>query len=385
MKCIKLFTILTVMLTALMITSCTKSGDENTPGNTAQTDISQTPVTSEPDAGNLQEKSEEEKTSQASIDFEDSIYGFALISTSPRKADESELSIKEINGSKVLYAKNMGQPEMYIGFDADALLKDNTKKLSAVRFTMGLDFEGAEFKAVGGYVHSYAGRDRIAVKSSNSWVIYMENKNPREFTINLKGANFVNGADNYILFSAGDLDGSEICNIYIDNIAFLDADGNVLTADNSAVFEAPEGFFAKKEEESDEDNTDKLVIAIDEKYGGDWGQSGIIPAEVINLYPNGCTITYKFDLEPNYAYYLYAPIYANWGKLIDATGITVKNKTYGEPYHLQNDGFVAIDDLKNKQITLKLSAETMAKLIEDGAGLSCQTYGVTAYEAVISE
>ncbi len=128
------------------------------------------------------------------------------------------------------------------------------------------------------------------------------------------------------------------------------------------------------------------TVAVDDDYVGDWGAITAIPASEFAGKTGNVTITYKFELESGYDYYLIAPIdYADWLKLTDNyTDLTPKSAAdEGDLYHLQSDGFIVIDDLTNDTLTFTIDAAAVEKIVNGGVGLSAQVYGVIVYEAEV--
>ncbi len=320
---------------------------------------------------------------EVSIDFEDGNFGFAMMKTKPRKADESILSVTSVNGSKALYVQHVDAAEMYLGIDIDAILGEKVTEVKTISLTIGTEHGSAKFASAAGEMLVYTG-EALAETKVSSWSVYMESKNPKTVTFTLPdGVAFTAGNDNYFVISKLEDTGSVISDFYIDDIRFYDANGNVLKGDTTVVMEAPNNFLKVVEEE--DDNTAAIKVAMDEAYAGDWGQSGIISAEVLSQFTSGVTVTVKYELQSGYDYYLWAPMDSSWAKLGPAkTGLTAKAAPEeGDKYHIQEDGFIVIDDFTNTELTFTLSAETVAELVASG-GLSAQTYGVTAYEAVLS-
>ena len=365
----KFLAVLLAMVMTVSLVACggTQPGNENpTPEPTSE-------PTKAPDT----------VTDEISIDFEDGNFGFAMMKTRPRKADESVLSVTEVNGSKALYVKHVEAAEMHLGIDIDAILGEKVTEVRKITMTLGTEHGDAKFASAAGELLVYTGDQLVETKVS-TWAVYMKNKNPKTVTIELpEGVAFTAGNDNYFVINKLEDTGSVISDFYIDDIRFYDANGNVLKGDTTVVMEAPANFLKRVEEE--DDNTSAVKVAMDEAYGGDWGQSGIISAEVLSQFTSGVTITVKYELQSGYDYYLWGPMDSSWAKLGPAKiGMTAKAAAEeGDKYHAQDDGFIVIDDFTNTELTFTLSAETVAELVA-GGGLSAQTYGVVAFEAVLT-
>ena len=364
----KFLAVLLAMVMTVSLVACggTQPGNENpTPEPTSE-------PTKAPDT----------VTDEISIDFEDGNFGFAMMKTRPRKADESVLSVTEVNGSKALYVKHVEAAEMHLGIDIDAILGEKVTEVRKITMTLGTEHGDAKFASAAGELLVYTGDQLVETKVS-TWAVYMKNKNPKTVTIELpEGVAFTAGNDNYFVINKLEDTGSVISDFYIDDIRFYDANGNVLKGDTTVVMEAPANFLKRVEEE--DDNTSAVKVAMDEAYGGDWGQSGIISAEVLSQFTSGVTITVKYELQSGYDYYLWGPMDSSWAKLGPAKiGMTAKAAAEeGDKYHVQDDGFIVIDDFTNTEITFTLPAAVVAELVASG-GLSAQTYGVTVYEIVL--
>jgi len=320
---------------------------------------------------------------EVSIDFEDGNFGFAMMKTRPRKADESIISVADVNGSKALYVKHVDATEMHLGIDIDAILGNKVTEVRKISMTIGTEHGDAKFASAAGEMLVYTG-DTLAETKVSAWAVYMEKKNPKTVTFELpEGVAFTAGNDNYFVVSKLEDTGSVIADFYIDDIRFLDANGNVLKGDTTVVMEAPNNFLKRVEEE--DDNTSAVKVALDEAYGGDWGQSGIIGADILAQFSGDVTVTVKYELQSGYDYYLWGPMDSSWAKLGPAKiGMTAKAAAEeGDKYHVQDDGFIVIDDFTNTELTFTLPAAVVAELVASG-GLSAQTYGVTAFEASLT-
>ena len=313
---------------------------------------------------------------EISIDFEDGNFGFAMMKTKPRKADESILSVADVNGSKALYVQHVDAAEMHVGIDVDAILGEKVTEVRTISFSIGTEHGDAKFASAAGQVLVYT-TEALTETKLGDWSVYMEKKNPKTVSYTLpEGVAFTAGNDNYFVINKLEDTGSVVADFYVDDIRFYDANGNVLKGDTTVAMEAPNGFLKVVEED---DNTTAVKIDLDAAYAGDWGQTATIGADVLSQFPSGVTITVKYELQSGYDYYLWGPMDASWAKLGPAKA-TVDG---GEKYHMQDDGFIVVDDWTNNQITFTLSADVVAELVA-GGGLSGQTYGVTVFEAALS-
>ncbi len=175
-----------------------------------------------------------------SIDFEDGLYGFAGLDMSAGNADESVLSVVDYNGSKALQVA-VQKKVPYVIFEISALLGDDVAKLASVTMDIGID-PGADgkFYACSGKIYKYFGQD--LTKAYDEWSVYLASKNPNKAKMTLdEGEAFLAGAGNYLVVSK-EVDnystktGGTPVSLYIDNVYFYDAEGNVLPVDTSALF-----------------------------------------------------------------------------------------------------------------------------------------------------
>ncbi len=174
---------------------------------------------------------------EVSIDFEDGVFGFAGMDMKiAGNADASVLSVEEYNGSMALKVVPQGKCS-YVAFQADALLGDNASKLSSVEMSIGTESPDGNFYASAGNIYAFVGEDNA--KFSGGWSVYLETANPKTVSYTLP-ADMTFGAGNYIVVSLetdnAASEGVGQTTMWIDNVAFKDADGNVLDVDTSAVY-----------------------------------------------------------------------------------------------------------------------------------------------------
>lgn len=344
------------------------------------------------------------ETTAASIDFEDGNYGFVTVGTFSRTADNSVLSVKDFNGSKALFAENQGSTKMYLGFDLYALLGDKITDLATVKMDIGIEYSDGSFSAVAGEVNVYSfdeeGED-VYTTLDEGWSVYLSEKNPLTCTFDVSGINFTAETGNIIEIGKTEesADGDVHASLYIDNIVFLDADGNLLEADTSATMTVPEGYVMDWSEEEGESSG--TVLELSESYAGDWGSQIIVDADHLALLDENTPITVYVEYEAGYSFYSIAPMDFNNGWLRIAsenddynnyTDLTFKTSEEAEEegldYHLQNDGFIILDTQPDS-FTFTLNADIIEELKtnnpegSEGVGLGGQVYGVTVYKVVI--
>ena len=292
MKAKRVFTVLlATVMTTVMLTAC--GGDTQTDGSD-NTD----PGTVTENDGNTEEPVQDVVPTEASVDFEDGAYGFVkMCLTKGGTPDESLLSVVDYNGSKALYAENVSGASMFIGINVSALIGDKIADLSTIMVDIGTEYADGSFSASSGYLYAYVGEGNDEVKAAE-WSVYLETQNPKTATFDVSGLGFVAGADNYIIISKEtDNNAAAPASMYLDNITFLDASGNVLTADTSADFGSPAGF------ESSGVDLSNLCVLTDvvefegfaTKAGG-WGQDGFdMPQEIIDALVPGAVVQIEYS------------------------------------------------------------------------------------------
>ena len=182
------------------------------------------------------------------VSFEDGKMDFAAIAYSNASCDlSSSLSLKDFAGSKGLVATSPVSDNIfsgvhpYVAIDIVALLGDKVTEVATIQYDVGIDFKGGAFQAVSGSILMYAGEANV--ETSQSWSVFLEEQNPKVYTVNVPEGGFVTGAKNYICFTV--IDGNPIASsdfdLVIDNLIFRDKDGNVLAPDTSAGFTSVEG------------------------------------------------------------------------------------------------------------------------------------------------
>ncbi len=275
----KIFAVAMAAVLTLSMVACgeTQTNTELTPTTaptetTAPTkapDPTETPV---PEAKNV-------TIEGASINFEDGNMGFADVYTQHATSAELELSIADFNGSKALKVVNKNNKSPWIAFDLASLLGADITKVAKVDMVIGTEYADGSFYATSGEVLSWWGTDLNETKLAD-WSVYMAKKNPKVITASIPaGCEFVADANNILLVSLrtdnGLTDTGASATIYIDDICFYDAAGNILAADSSVTFNAPEGF--------EKTGLDSNLLYLDNAVAldgfavsaGGWTQAGI--------------------------------------------------------------------------------------------------------------
>ena len=298
----------------------------------------------------------------ASIDFEDGNFAFTAIKTG---ADKSNLSVADFAGSKALKAENVEGKNMFVAINVDALLGDNVANLASIQMDIGTESADGQFYSSSGFIYSYTGDDNSEVKGK-AWSVYLDTANPKTVTFDVSGAGFVAGKSNYIVISKETDNAGAAQNLYIDNIALLDASGATLAADSAAEFGNPKGFGGG----IDRSNLSGLIKTVDFEgfaiKGGAWAQDGLeIPQNILDALVPGTAVEIAYKSETGKIWLVMPDAAAGWMRVGvgDADGS-------GQQYaYINNSGNTA-------QITYEQLA---AVLGEDkttwGARMQCESDG----------
>lgn len=231
---------LACLLAGTMVLSMAACGnDDSQASGSAPSESGSEPVESTPESTPEPETTQEPVAEDASIDFEDGNMGFVSSFNGVADAADLELSVADFNGSKALQVKNLTGKVPYVAIDATSLLGADVTKVASMELTIGVSYEDGSFNACSGKILAWSGED--LKESSDDWSVYLEKKNPMKSVATLSaGEEFVADAGNmFVLRCATDngaAAGAGSATLYIDNIRFLDASGNLLTADSSATF-----------------------------------------------------------------------------------------------------------------------------------------------------
>ena len=317
---------------------------------------------------------EESKTPEApvveevSVDFEDGSMSFVKLYTQPANADNSELAVVDYNGSKQLQVKNIDGKVPYVAIDVTSLLGADVAKIAQIEMSITTEYATGNFSSSSGKIYSWVGADLVEVK--DDWSVYLKTKNPNKAISKVSaGEEFVADAGNIIIVAMdtdnGTVEGNGNATMYIDNLRFLDASGNLLKADSSVAFVAPDGF-----ESSGKDYSNLWVVTGATNFEGfacsegAWTQNGfdMTPEFLAALVP-GSVIEIEYSSDDGNMWVVFPDSAAGWMRVGDG-----------------NNGKAYINNSKNvAQITYEQCA---AMLGEDtstwGARLQCE--GSAAWE-----
>ena len=306
--------IMALLLTAAMTLGLMACGGSATTETTAEATTEAPAEETEPAAEAATETAEapvqEEVPATPSIDFEDGVFGFVGNDKSVTTAsDDSAFSVEDYNGSKALKVTPNGKSP-YVGIQADALLGDGISKVKTIEMSIGIENPDGKFFASSGNIYVFAGEDNA--KLSQGWSVYLENANPKTVTYTLPDdVSLVAG--NYVVVSLetdnGKAKGATQANMYIDNVTFKDADGNVLTADTSAAYVAAGG--------ADRSNLFGISGAVEFAdfacTGDGWSQNGFdMPQEIIDALVPGSVVEITYSSESGDMWIVMPDAAAGW-------------------------------------------------------------------------
>ena len=320
MKKKKLLAILTAGAMVFAMTACggetagdtqtsgepgTEVASEEAPTETQTPAETQAPETTEP----------VEEQGSVSIDFEDGLFGFAGIDkvVNP-SSDDCVLELGSFNGSQALKVTSTQNKAVYVAIQADALLGDAIANLNTVEMSIGIENPDGTFQSASGNIYGIVGENND--QTSEAWAVYLESVNPKTVSYTVPdGYSF--GAGNYIVVSletdTGKDNGATPAVMYIDNIAFKDASGNVLTADTSAEFVVAD---------TGEDRSNLFAIsgAVEvpgfSVSGDGWAQNGIDldEASIAALQP-GSVIEISYSSESGNMWLVFPGSAAGWMRI----------------------------------------------------------------------
>jgi hypothetical protein len=289
--------IMAVSLAAVMTLSMVACGSSETATDSASVETAQTETKTEEAVKEPETKEETEASEvEASIDFEDGLYGFAGIDKSVNSAgDDSILSVDDFNGSKALKVETQGKAA-YVGLQMDALLGDKISDVKTVEMSIGIENPDGQFYSASGKVYGFVGEDNA--KTSADWSVYLENVNPKTVTYTIDDA-ITPTEGNYIVVSVETDTGKDKGNspviLYIDDIVFKDASGNVLEADTSAEYVAADTG-------NDRSNLCGLTDVVEFEgfatKGDGWSQAGFaMTDDIINALVPGSVVEITYSSE----------------------------------------------------------------------------------------
>lgn len=301
----------------------------------------------------------------ASVDFEDGNMGFVALYEGMANSDASTIEVVDYNGSKALKVTNGSGKVPYVAFDVWSLLGENAANVASIEMTMGIENPGDKFYACSGKVFLWNTKELS--KSSYGWSVYMENKNPKTSVVTLADQAFSADVAPIMVVSLDTDNGAATvgnANFYIDDIRFLDASGNLLSADTSAAFAAPSGFSGEK----DMSNLKYLkanTVSLEGMSGISgtaWGQDGVeMTEEFLAALVPGAIIEIEFSSTSG----------DMWIVLPDATpgGVAAWSRVEQQTAPINNSKNIC-------QISYEQIAAVCGENVEEwGARLQCESSG----------
>lgn len=263
------------------------------------------------------------------IDFEDENYAMLGVSTATGDADASELSVVDYNKSKALRV-DVKAKNPYVAFNVEGLLGENLDKVRTITFDVGVELgSDGKFYAASGKLYTVTnGGD---TKMGYDWSVYLKAKNPKTAKVTLKDVFFTNGqGDTMMITKEADafvdsdkFPGEEPRDIYLDNIMFLDENGEPLPLDLSAVWTAPETG-------ADLSNLSVLTNAVELPgmgvEGGAWSQNGVeMSPEFLAALVPGSVVEISYESEDGDIWVVMPWSAAGWIRV--AQGQATKNNS----------------------------------------------------------
>lgn len=298
---------------ALCMAAC---GDDSQQSSNSAPSVSE-PTESAPESTSSEPEVQEPVAEAASIDFEDGNMGFVSVYSRPADAADVDLSIADFNGSKALQVKNLSGKVPYVAIDATSLLGADVAKVASIELNIGVSYEDGSFNAVSGSLIAWSGEE--LVESMEDWSVYLERANPKKQVATLSaGEEFIADAGNMLVVQLktdnGAAAGAGNATMYIDDIRFLDASGNLLTADSSATFVANAMF-----ESSGSDYVNLAYLANPVTFEGfacsadGWNQAGFdMPQEFIDALVPGSVVQIEYKSDSGNMWMLMNGAEAGW-------------------------------------------------------------------------
>ena len=324
MKAKKIAAFLMAMTMGLSLCACGDGNAQSTAGNTAETtqeSVAETPAEAESESKEAEAENAGETTpsGEASIDFEDGLFAFAgNDKTVSPSSDDAVFSVEDFNGSKALKVTTQGKMP-FVGLQMDALLGDKVSSLKTVELTIGIENPDGEFNACSGYIYGLVGEENK--KTSEAWSVYLETGNPKVVRYTVPDDQSFSAANSIVISLETDNGmnaGAAQANLYIDNITFLDADGNVLEADTSAEYVAAS---------TGDDRSNLYAVSGAVNFegfackGDGWAQDGFdMPQEIIDALVPGSVVEITYTSETGDMWLVMPDAEAGWMRVGNGDG-----------------------------------------------------------------
>ena len=263
------------------------------------------------------------------IDFEDGNFAFLGVSTLKGNADPAAvLSVVDFNGSKALKVEAPAKFP-YVALNVEGLLGDRLADVAAISASFGADSAAdGNFYAVSGKIYTYTGEAND--ETIAGWSVYMAKKNPRTIVTQLPA--FVAGAGNALVICKDDQAGGDPEAIYLDDIKFLDAEGNVLPLDLSAEY-------VSADSGKDLSNLVALVNPVEFAgftgiAGSGWGQNGLeMPEDFLNALVPGSVVEIEYESADGTMWAVMPWATAGWSRIAQGQAAINNSKNIAQiPY-----------------------------------------------------
>lgn len=264
--------------------------------------------------------------SEVSVDFEDGNMGFVAVYENMANSASVTLELADYNGSKALKVTNGDGKVPYVAIDVASLLGDNSANVASIEMTMGIENPDGEFYACSGEMKLFASGELS--KTARAWSVYMEKKNPKTAVFDMGDEAFSADASVMVISLTTDNGadkGASPAVLYIDDIRFLDADGNVIAADSTASFVAPDGFSGG----ADMSNLQYLgsdaveLEGMAGKSAGAWTQDGVeMTDEFKAALVSGAVIEISYSSETGEMWLVLPDATAGWTRIEMQTAVT---------------------------------------------------------------
>ncbi len=265
--------------------------------------------------------------SEVSLDFEDGNAGFVAVYDGMANSAAAAVEVVDYNGSKALKVTNADGKVPYVAFDVVSLLGDKAADVASVEMSMGIENPDGKFFACSGEMKLFV--DGELSKIARSWSVYMEKKNPKVASFTMDGESFSAESAPVMVVSLtvdnGIAKGAAPAVLYIDDVRFLDAEGNVIAADSTVSFNAPEGFGGG----ADMSNLQYLGADAVElegmagKAAGAWAQDGVeMTEEFLAALVPGAVIEISYSSESGDMWIVLPDAAAGWTRIEQQTSVT---------------------------------------------------------------
>lgn len=322
--------LLALILSVIMVLSLAACGANEAPADAPTTEATQPETTPETVPETVPEVVETPK----SVDFEDGNFGFVALYEGMANADAATFEVVDYNGGKALKVTNGSGKVPYIAIDVWSLLGEAAATVTNINMTMGIENPDGEFYACSGKVMLW--NEKELSKTTDGWSVYLENKNPKNAAIVLE-------AEDGQVFSAdvapimvvtldtdnGATAGVANANFFIDDITFLDGNGNVIPADTSVTFAEPKGFSGDK----DMSNLQILkpnAVALEGMSGktaGAWSQDGVeMTADFLAALVPGAVIEIEYSSTSGDMWIVMPDSAAGWMRVAQQVAATNNSK-----------------------------------------------------------